>query len=48
MTLSGLLMALCGRIAIGGCLLAAAACMFIAGYNFHLAEKKKEEETKDE
>ena len=47
MTLSALLMALCDRIAIGGCFLASAVCMFVAGYHFRLAEKK-EEETKDE
>lgn len=45
MTLSALLMALCGRIAIGGCFLAAAACMFLSAYHFGHAEEKNEEET---
>ena len=47
MTLSALLMMLCSRIAIGGCFLAAAACMFVAGYHFRLAEKKSGEDNKD-
>ena len=42
MTISGILMALCCRLAIGGIMWAAASCMFFAAYNFRLAENKKD------
>ena len=42
MAISGILMALCGRLAIGGIMWAAASCMFFAAYNFRVAEDKKE------
>lgn len=42
MAISGILMALCGRLAIGGIMWAAASCMFFAAYNFRIAEDKKE------
>ena len=42
MAISGLLMALCGSLAIGGIMWAAASCMFFAAYNFRLAENKKD------
>ena len=42
MAISGLLMALCGSLAIGGIMWAAASCMFFAAYNFRVAEDKKE------
>ena len=50
MTVSGILTALCGSLAIGGIFWAAAACLFFAAYNFRLAENKKEkaEESKNE
>ena len=50
MTVSGILMAACGRLAIGGVFWAAASCLFFAAYNFRLAENKKEkaEESKNE
>ena len=50
MTVSGILMALCGSLAIGGIFWAAASCLFFAAYNFRLAENKKEnaEESKNE
>ena len=42
MAISGILMALCGRLAIGGIMWAAASCMFFAAYNFRVAEDKKD------
>ena len=50
MTVSGILMALCSKLAIGGIFWAAASCLFFAAYNFRLAENKKEkaEESKNE
>ena len=41
---SGILMACCGRLAIGGVMGAAAFCIFIAAYNFRLAESKQNNE----
>ena len=50
MTVSGILIALCVNLAIGGTLWASASCMFFAAYHFRLTEnkKEKEEESKDE
>ena len=49
MAVSGMLMALCVRLAYGGILLASAACMFFAARSFRIAENQKEsEETDDE
>lgn len=50
MTVSGILTALCGSLAIGGIFWVAASCLFFAAYNFRLAENKKEkaEESKNE
>lgn len=49
MAVSGVLMALCVRLACGGILLASAACMFFAARSFRIAENQKEsEETDDE
>ena len=50
MTVSDILTALCGRLAVGGLFWAAASCLFFAAYNFRLAENKKEkaEESKNE
>ena len=50
MTVSGILTALCGSLAIGRIFWAAAYCLFFAAYNFRLAENKKEkaEESKNE
>ena len=42
MSISGILMAVCAKIAYGGILFAAAACMFFAARNFRIAEDKKE------
>ena len=41
MTMSGIVMALCGRLAIGGIFWAAASCMFFAAYHFRLVENQK-------
>ena len=43
-TLSGILMAFCGRLAIGGIFWAAASCQFFAARQFRIAENKKEHE----
>ena len=42
MSISGILMAVCAKLAYGGILFAAAACMFFAARNFRIAEDKKE------
>lgn len=50
MTCSGILMALLGRLAIGGIFWAAASCLFFSALHFRLAENKKEktEDSNDE
>lgn len=50
MAVSGILMAICAKLAIGGIFWAAAACMFFSAYHFRIAEdkKEKEEEKKNE
>ena len=40
MSISGILMAVCAKIAYGGILFAAAACMFFAARNFRIAEDR--------
>lgn len=40
---SGLLMAVCGKLAYGGIFWAAASCMFFAAYHFRMAENQKTE-----
>ena len=40
MTISGILMAVCAKLAYGGILFAAAACMFFAARNFRIAEDR--------
>ena len=42
MTISGILMAVCAKIAYGGILFAAAACMFFAARHFRIAENQNE------
>ncbi|MDD6316343.1 MAG: hypothetical protein PUB63_04955 [Clostridia bacterium] len=44
MTLSGILTALLGRLAVGGIFCAAASCLFFAAYHFRLAENVKAKE----
>ena len=48
MSISGILMAVCAKIAYGGILFAAAACMFFAAYNFRIAEDRKDQDTEHE
>ena len=48
MTLSGILMAICTGLAIGGVLWAAAACMFFSAYHFRIRENKEKEASDDE
>ena len=50
MTVCGILMAILGRLAIGGIYWAAASCLFFAAFHFRLAEneKKNEEDRKNE
>ena len=50
LAVSGILMAICAKLAIGGIFWAAAACMFFSAYHFRIAEdkKEKEEEKKNE
>ena len=48
MSISGVLIAICAKLAYGGILFAAAACMFFAARNFRIAEDKKEVEKDDE
>lgn len=45
---SGLLMAVCGKLAYGGTFWAAASCMFFAANHFRIAENKKTEEEKND
>ena len=44
MTLSGILTALLGRLAVGGIFWAAASCLFFAAYHFRLSENAKTQE----
>lgn len=48
MLVSGLLMAVCGKLAYGGTFWAAASCMFFAANHFRMAENKKMEEEKND
>lgn len=47
MGISGVLMAICAKLAYGGILFATAACMFFAARNFRIAEDKKENENQE-
>ena len=44
MTVCGILIAILGRLAMGGIYRAAASCLFFAAFHFRLAENKKENE----
>ena len=44
MSISGILMAVCAKIAYGGILFAAAACMFFAARHFRIAEGRKDKD----
>ena len=48
MTISGILMAICTKLAVGGILWAAAACMFFSTYHFRIRENKEKEASDDE
>ena len=48
MSISGVLIAICSKLAYGVILFAAAACMFFAARNFRIAEDKKENENQGE
>ena len=47
MSVSGILIAVCAKIAYGGILFAAASCMFFAARNFRIAEDKKEKKNQE-
>ena len=47
MSISGILIAICAKLAYGGVLFAAAACMFFAARNFRIAEDKKDDENQE-
>lgn len=47
MIISGVLIAICAKLAYGGILFAAAACMFFAARNFRIAEDKKDDENQE-
>ena len=47
MGISGVLMAICAKLAYGGILFAAAACMFFTARNFRIAEDKKQNENQE-
>ena len=47
MSISGVLIAICAKLAHGGILFAAAACMFFAARNFRIAEDKKDDENQE-
>jgi hypothetical protein len=49
MSISGILIAICAKLAYGGILFAADACMFFAARNFRIAEDKNQDaETEQE
>ena len=47
MSISGVLIAICAKLAYGGILFAAAACMFFAARNFRIAEDTKDDENQE-
>ena len=47
MIISGILITICVKLAFGGILFAAAACMFFAARNFRIAEDKKDDENQE-
>lgn len=48
MSISGVLIAVCVKIAYGGILFAAAACMFFAARNFRIAEDRNDQDNAGE
>ena len=47
MSISGILITICAKLAYGGILFAAAACMFFAARKFRMAEDKKDDENQE-
>ena len=47
MLISGLLIGICAKLAYGGVMFAAAACMFFSARNFRIAEDKKGNEIQE-
>lgn len=47
MSISGILIAICAKLAYGGILFASAACMFFAARYFRIAEDKKEDQNQE-
>ena len=47
MSISGILITICAKLAYGGILFAAAACMFFAARNFRITEDKKDAENQE-
>ena len=43
MSISGVLLAICAKLAYGGIMFAAAACMFFAARSFRIAEDENQE-----
>ena len=43
MSISGILMAVCAKLAYGGIFFAAAACMFFAARSFRIAEDREDD-----
>ena len=48
MTISGILMAVCAKLAYGGILFAAASCMFFAARYFRIAEDREDKDNIEE
>ena len=48
MSISGILIAICVKIAYSGILFAAAACMFFAARNFRIAEGRNDKDNVEE
>ena len=48
MTISGILMAVCARLAYGGILFAAASCMFFAVHYFRIAQDREDKDNIEE
>ena len=48
MTISGILMAVCAKLAYGGILFAAASCMFFAARYFRIAQDREDKDNIEE
>lgn len=47
MSVSGVLIAVCARLAYGGILFVSAACMFLAAHSFRIAEERQEDQSRE-